>query len=124
MLPKHALYQMSYTEKNLAPRERFELPLPDFVGRCSVQLSQRGKKYVRLRVPVPLNLCGRFPRGAHNQRRTSFFWMHRMDSSHRFLAYETSGDGRSPTLRLHELANWRTGVPYGFRSHLLDLKGR
>ena len=105
MLPKHALYQMSYTEKNgggddrhrtcdsllakqvlfqlsyipetekrwwielesnqlvsrrrtvlqtaavthaalnpkLVPRERFELPLPDFVGRCSFQLSQRGK---------------------------------------------------------------------------------
>lgn len=107
MLPKHALYQMSYTEKNgggddrhrtcdsllakhvffqlsyipkagkrwwielesnqlvsrrrtvlqtaavadaalnpkLVPRERFELPFPDFVGRCSVQLSQRGKLF-------------------------------------------------------------------------------
>jgi len=30
----------------LAPRERFELPLPDFVGRCSVQLSQRGNLFV------------------------------------------------------------------------------
>ena len=28
-----------------------------------------------------------------------FFWMQRMDSNHRFLAYEASGDGRSPTLR-------------------------
>ena len=29
----------------LVPRERFELPLPDFVGRCFVHLSQRGKLF-------------------------------------------------------------------------------
>lgn len=29
----------------LVPRERFELPPPDFVGRRSVQLSQRGNLF-------------------------------------------------------------------------------
>ena len=94
MLPKHALYQMSYTEKNLAPRERFELPLPDFVGRCSVQLSQRGKKNF----------------GSRRWDRTIDHWLMRPA-------------GTAAPLLCDNL-NWHAGVPYGFRSHLLDLKGR
>ena len=43
MLPEHALHQMGYTEKNWRPVRDSNSHPPDFVGRCSVQLSQRGK---------------------------------------------------------------------------------
>ena len=80
------------------------------------------KHSFRLRVPVPLNLCGRFPRGAHNQRRTSFFfgcrgWIRTTD----FWLMRPAGTA-APLLC--DNLNWHAGVPYGFRSHLLDLKGR